>query len=98
MPPRNKAQTKAGGADHPPLRRSRLSLTARISPYEFTAIAACVFAGLTVLWWAATRFELVPPLFLPSPGAVLFRLSELWSTGKLMDDMLVSIYRITVGF
>jgi NitT/TauT family transport system permease protein len=98
MPPRNEAQAKAGGANHAPSRRSRLSLAARISPYEFTAIAACVFAALTFLWWAATMLELVIPLFLPSPGAVLRRLAELWSSGKLLDDALISIYRITVGF
>jgi NitT/TauT family transport system permease protein len=98
MPPRNEAQDKSGGASHPTHRRSRLNLTAKISPYEFTAIAVCVFAGLAFLWWAVTAFDLVPPLFLPSPGAVLLRLAELWSSGKLLGDALVSIYRITVGF
>jgi NitT/TauT family transport system permease protein len=98
MPPRNEAKTQAGGTGHPPPRHSRLSLSAEISPYEFTAIAVCVFAGLAVLWWAATSLELVPSLFLPSPRAVLTRLAELGSSGKLLGDTLVSIYRITVGF
>jgi len=98
MPPRNEVQAKAGDASRPPLRPSRLSLTAEISPYEFTAIAVCVFAGLAVLWWVATSLELVPPLFLPSPRAVMSRLAELGSSGKLLGDTLVSIYRITVGF
>ena len=31
--------------------------------------ALCV-ATLAVLWWAATHFHWLPPLFLPSPEAV----------------------------
>src|SRR5687768_8028274 len=65
---------------------------------EFAAIGAGVFAGLTILWWAVTWFQLVPPLFLPSRSAVLSRLSELWTSGKLVNDTLISVYRITVGF
>lgn len=94
----NKTKPEAGGANCPPNRRSLLALTAEFSAIEFTAIAAGVFAGLTILWWAVTSFQLVPPLFLPSPVAVLSRLSELWTSGKLVNDTLISVYRISVGF
>ena len=74
------------------------SLTTRLGAYEFARIAALVFVGLALLWWLATALRIVPPLFLPSPAAVFARLQELWRTGKLVDDTLVSVYRITVGF
>jgi len=98
MPLPNSSQAQAGGLSRPPKRRSLFALTAHLSAFEFTAIAAIVFAGLTVLWWTATALRLVPPLFLPSPGAVLSRLYDLGASGKLLDDTLISVYRITVGF
>jgi NitT/TauT family transport system permease protein len=69
-----------------------------LSAFEFTLIAAFVFVVLAILWWLAAALQLVPPLFLPSPRAVLARLFELGRSGKLMTDTLVSVYRITVGF
>lgn len=78
---------------------SRLfALGGRISAGEFLAIAALVFTGLAVLWFAFTAADLVRPLFLPSPEKVLSRLAELWGTGQLLADMGISIYRISLGF
>ncbi len=37
-------------------------------------------------------------MFLPSPGQVVQRLSELAGRGHLVNDTLISIYRISVGF
>jgi NitT/TauT family transport system permease protein len=78
---------------------SRLfTLGGRIRTAEFLAIAAAVFAVLGILWFASTAAGLVLPLFLPSPGQVWSRLSDLWASGQLMADMGISIYRITLGF
>jgi NitT/TauT family transport system permease protein len=98
MPPPNSSRIKAGGASHPPKRRSLFALTVRLSSFEFTSIAALVFAALLILWWAATALALVPPLFLPSPRAVLARLYDLAQSGKMLNDTIISVYRITVGF
>lgn len=95
---RNKAQAGAGASSRWPRSTSLFSLTARLSPVQFIAIATCVFAALALLWWGTTFLTLVPPLFLPSPAAVLSRLSELWVSGKLVNDTITSIYRILVGF
>jgi NitT/TauT family transport system permease protein len=65
---------------------------------EFVSIAGLVFAGLFAVWWLTTALGLVRPLFLPSPGHVAARLNELWRTGQLMQDVTISIYRITLGF
>jgi NitT/TauT family transport system permease protein len=88
MPPANKQNTSA----------ALFRLGGRISSLQFLFIAAAVFFGLGLLWFLATVGGLIPPLFLPSPAQVLRRLGELWSSGKLLSDMGVSIYRISVGF
>jgi NitT/TauT family transport system permease protein len=74
------------------------TLGGRIRTAEFLGIAAAVFAVLGLLWFAITAADLVLPLFLPSPAQVLSRLAELWSSGQLLADMGISIYRITLGF
>jgi len=61
-------------------------------------VAALVFVTLALAWYAATATGLIRPLFLPSPGQVLNRLSDLWQSGQLRADVSVSVYRITLGF
>jgi NitT/TauT family transport system permease protein len=54
--------------------------------------------AVLALWWAVTASGLVPKLFLPSPWAVL---SEGWrqlSTGILVHDAAISMYRIIAGW
>lgn len=85
-------RSKAGGFGR------RFRLGGQISATEFLLIAVAVFAALAILWFAVTAAGVVRPLFLPSPGQVLNRLGELWSSGQLLQDMGVSIYRITLGF
>ena len=76
----------------------RFALGGRIPTAEFFGIAALVFTVLGLAWYAVTAGGLVLPLFLPSPGQVLSRLGELWSSGQLFADIGISIYRITYGF
>jgi NitT/TauT family transport system permease protein len=77
---------------------SMFSLTATVSGRRFVAIAILVFLVLGLLWWGVTRTGLVTPLFLPSPEMVMLRLQELAVSGKLVDDLIVSVYRISLGF
>jgi taurine transport system permease protein len=51
----------------------RLSLATRLS--------IATLAGLALLWWLAAHFALLPPLFLPSPEAVLHQLVAVAETG-----------------
>ena len=45
-------------------------------------------------WWAVTALQLVDPLFLPSPGAVVRRF-DLWlHDGGLLSDAGISIFRV----
>lgn len=74
------------------------SLTASVSSRQFIGIAILVFLVLGLAWWIVTRAGWVTPLFLPSPEKVVARLQELAANGKLLDDTLISIYRISLGF
>jgi NitT/TauT family transport system permease protein len=82
----------------PARRRSLFQLDAKLPPAHFAGVAAAVFAALLLLWWGVTAAELVRPLFLPSPGKVVERLWTLGAGGQLQDDVLISVYRIAVGF
>ena len=74
------------------------ALGGRISTAEFIGIAAAVFLVIGLIWYLITAAGLVRPLFLPSPAAVISRLGELWASGQLLQDLAVSIYRISTGF
>ncbi|MEU9058343.1 ABC transporter permease [Streptomyces sp. NPDC048430] len=56
------------------------------------------FLVLLGVWWLITALEWVDRLFLPSPDAVLSRLTELSAGGELWEDLGVSVYRVGVGF
>jgi NitT/TauT family transport system permease protein len=71
---------------------------ARASRRQYLAIALGTFAGLVAVWWLATGAGLIPPLFLPSPGAVLAALGEKAANGELWGDIALSCYRITMGY
>jgi NitT/TauT family transport system permease protein len=69
-----------------------------ITSRRFVGIAVAVFVALALLWFAIGESGVVLPLFLPTPGKVLGRLGELWSKGTLQSDLLISLYRIMLGF
>jgi NitT/TauT family transport system permease protein len=82
--------------------------TARVSPIWtirgsldrrlYWLIATASFClGLTA-WWAVTALELVDPLFLPGPAAVLRRFVGWLRDGGLLADAGISIFRVTAGF
>jgi taurine transport system permease protein len=51
------------------------------------AISTLTLAGVLALWWAVTATQLIEPLFLPSPGAVLDK-AWLLATQGYMDATL----------
>jgi NitT/TauT family transport system permease protein len=64
----------------------------------YLLIAAASFALGLSLWWAVTAIELIDPLFLPSPGAVVRRFLSWLLAGDLINDAAISIFRVTAGF
>jgi taurine transport system permease protein len=67
-----------------------------------TLISAVTIVTLLVLWWLASHFRWVPPLFLPTPEVVAQRLYES-ATGQLTDAPLAehfgwSMFRVFTAF
>jgi NitT/TauT family transport system permease protein len=81
-----------------PTRRRSSRIGVPIGRLQFLAIATSVFIVLGLLWWAATAFGLVTPIFLPSPGSVASQLAKLTGDGTLWIDLKASLYRILIGF
>jgi len=64
----------------------------------YLAIAVGSFLFWIVVWWAVCQAGLVDPLFLPSPGSVVERFIT-WATQEdLLDDVDISVFRVTAGF
>src|SRR5215831_1483950 len=54
--------------------------------------------GILLLWELATRTGWIPPLFLPSPLAVLGSGFEMLRSGELLTHVVTSLERIALGF
>ena len=64
----------------------------------YLAIALGSFLLWVAIWWAVCQAGLVDPLFLPSPQSVVTRFVT-WATQEdLMDDINISVFRVTAGF
>jgi NitT/TauT family transport system permease protein len=75
-----------------------LELRAEV-PRRWYIGAGAAFIGLFfAAWVAATAAQLVAPMFLPSPGAVLAELVSQVREGTLWTDLWASVYRISVGW
>lgn len=79
-------------------RPSALALFGEIPASTYVAIAASSFGVVLLLWIIAVELRLAPESFLPSPGAVVGRLGELWADGTLALDIGDSVLRIGIGF
>jgi taurine transport system permease protein len=67
-----------------------------------TAISIVTMVGLFALWWIASHFRWLPPLFLPTPETVFTRLYES-AMGQLTDAPLAthfgwSMFRVFSAF
>ncbi|MGW1025263.1 ABC transporter permease [Streptomyces sp. NPDC002577] len=54
-------------------------------------------ALLIAVWWAASAFGYLDPRILSGPGSVLSTAADLVSTGRLQDNMLISLQRAGLG-
>ena len=57
-----------------------------------------VLLGTVLLWYFISYTNLFPAYALPSPGAVLSAFLEEIRTGRLINDIIASLWRIAVGF
>ena len=65
---------------------------------HYVLIAGSSFALGLALWWSIAALQLVDPLFLPAPAAVLRRFIDWLIHGDLIDDARISSYRVAAGF
>jgi NitT/TauT family transport system permease protein len=54
--------------------------------------------GLLLLWELVCRLNIVPPLFLPAPTAIVTAAWEMMSSGELHKNLFASLYRIVGGY
>lgn len=80
----------------PPVRL--LDLRADIPQRWYVGAGVAFVAVFLFAWTAATWLQLVSPIFLPSPGAVLSELQDQAASGILWQDLWASVYRIMVGW
>ncbi len=78
--------------------RELLRLRQEIPQRVYSAAGITVPLLLLLIWWSVTALELVRPLFLPSPVAVLAEGWRQLAEGVLVQDAAVSVYRIMVGW
>lgn len=63
-----------------------------------------VFPGLLVfivalfIWWLACKTGFFPAYALPSPGQVLLSFKEEFRAGRLVNDVVASLWRVFVGY
>lgn len=75
-----------------------LDLRADIPRRWYVGAGVAFIAIFLFAWTAATWLQLVSPIFLPSPGAVLAELQDQATSGVLWQDLWASVYRIMVGW
>lgn len=87
---RNAAQPRAPRIDW--------SIRGALDRRRYVLLATASFGLWLALWWAITALELVDPLFLPRPDAVLRRFVTWLLEGSLAADAGISLFRVTAGF
>ena len=61
-------------------------------------ISAAAVVLFLYIWYSATTYGYVSPVFLPSPQTVWHAAATLTASGDLFDDVLVSSRRVLLGF
>jgi NitT/TauT family transport system permease protein len=61
-------------------------------------LPAAVLLGLLVVWYLITYMDLFPAYALPSPGSVWKSFLEEIRAGRLVNDIIASLWRVAVGF
>jgi NitT/TauT family transport system permease protein len=74
----------------PPLQKPR-SIKAFASPLA-------VFFCFLFIWWFVCKFNICPAYALPSPEDVLKSFKEEIIAGRLVNDIVASLWRVAIGF
>jgi len=83
------------------MEESRRVIKNRVAFLEQKVPKYAAVLGITVLlllWELVCRLNIVPPLFLPAPTAILQAGWEMITSGELHQNLLASLYRIGGGY
>jgi NitT/TauT family transport system permease protein len=69
-----------------------------LNPRAVWLLATAGFVLPLLIWWLGTAVGLADPLFMPGPVAVVKRIGQWWSDEGLLNDALMSTYRVMAGF
>ena len=69
-----------------------------ISKKTYMTGMIATFLVIIIAWVVATGFELVTPLFLPSPNDIITEFLKVLKSGELLQNTWISTYRILIGF
>ncbi|HRP55743.1 ABC transporter permease [Agriterribacter sp.] len=61
-------------------------------------LPAIVLATVILLWSLASYFGLFPAYAMPSPAAVIKSFKEEFLAGRLINDIIASLWRVAIGF
>jgi NitT/TauT family transport system permease protein len=61
-------------------------------------LPALVFVGVLLAWYMVSFLNLFPAYALPSPGSVLSSFKEEFVAGRLVNDIIASLWRVAIGF
>lgn len=81
-----------------PSRAAGRAVSRPLTRRQYITTAVVAFVLLIAVWSAITLAQVVNPLFLPSPLAVVQKLGEQALNGELWSDIAISSYRVMVGF
>ncbi len=73
-------------------------MTEKLLPAKARLLPLLVLVIGVALWYGLSLLHVFPQSVFPSPLAVAKGLGEEVSTGRLMDDLVASLFRVTTGF
>jgi NitT/TauT family transport system permease protein len=79
------------------LERAESNAARKANAFRFL-FPVIVILGILLVWFLATLANLFPAYALPSPGAVWKSFLEEIRAGRLVNDMIASLWRVAVGF
>ena len=73
-------------------------MTEKALPAKVRLLPLLVLVIAVAVWYVLSLLHVFPQSVFPSPLAVAKGLGEEVSTGRLMDDLVASLFRVTTGF
>lgn len=67
-------------------------------PSKTRLLPVAVLIVAVALWWALSSLRVFPESAFPSPQSVARGFGEEVSTGRLFDDLIASLFRVSMGF